>query len=84
MVLFILNLKVYCNIELDLLNRKIKLPKLKWIDIRSYRNIKSINRKIVNAMICREKNGKYYVLVLFNIIDIKNKEFIPRNIVGID
>ena len=32
--------KVYCNIELDLVNRKIKLPKLKWIDIRGYRNIK--------------------------------------------
>ena len=76
--------KIYCNIELDLVNRKLKLPKIKWIDIRGYRNIESINGKIVNATISREKNGKYYVSVLFNMIDIKNKEFIPRNIVGID
>jgi len=78
------NGKVYCNIELDLVNRKIKLPKLKWIDIRGYRNTESINGKIVNATISREKNGKYYVSILFNIIDIKNKEFIPRSIIGID
>ena len=76
--------KIYCNIELDLVNRKLKLPKIKWIDIRGYRNIESINGKIVNATISREKNGKYYVSLLFNMIDIKNKEFIPRNIVGID
>ena len=74
----------YCNIELDLVNRKIKLPKLDLIDIRGYRNINSINGKIVNATVSREKNGKYYVSVLFNMIDIKNKEFVPRNIVGID
>ena len=37
------------------------MPKLKWIDIRGYRNIKSINGKIVNATISKEKNGKYYV-----------------------
>ena len=78
------NDKVYCNIELDLVNRKIKLPKLKWIDIRGYRNTESINGKIVNATISREKNDKYYVSVLFNMIDIKNKEFIPRSIIGID
>jgi len=76
--------KNYCNIELDLVNRKIKLPKLKWIDIRRYRNIKSINGKIVNATISREKNSKYYVSVLFSLIDIKNNNIIPKNIVGID
>ena len=76
--------KIYCNIELDLVKRKIKFPKLKWINIRGYRNIKNINGKIVNATISREKNGKYYISVLFNMIDIKNAEFIPRNIVGID
>ena len=76
--------KKYCNIELDLVNRKIKLPKFKWINIRGYRNIKSINGKIVNATISKEKNGKYYVSVVFEMIDIKNNNFIPRNIVGID
>ena len=76
--------KQYCNIEVDLVNRKIKLPKLKWINIRGYRNIKSINGKIVNATISKEKNGKYYVSVIYDMVDIKSSEFIPRNIVGID
>jgi len=76
--------KNYCNIELDLVNRKIKLPKLKWINIRGYRNIKNVNGKIVNATISREKNGKYYVFVLYDLIDIKNNNYIPKSIIGID
>ena len=47
----------YCNIELDLVNRKIKLPNLKWIDIRWYRNLKSIRGKMINATISIERNG---------------------------
>jgi len=73
----------YSNIELDLVNRLIKLPKLKWISIRGYRNIDSINGKIVNVTISREKNGKHYVSVLYNLIDVNNN-LIPRSIVGID
>ncbi|MBQ8218917.1 MAG: transposase [Bacilli bacterium] len=76
--------KVNCNIELDLINRKIKLPKLKWLDIKGYRNLKNINGKIINATISKERNGKYYVSILYDLIDIKNKEFILRKIVGID
>lgn len=76
--------KQYCNIEVDLVNRKIKLPKLKLINIRGYRNIKSINGKIVNATVSKEKNGKYYVSVIYDMVDVKNSDFIPRNIVGID
>ena len=76
--------KKYCNIEVDLVNRKIKLPKLKWTNIRGYRNIKSINGKIISATISREKNGKYYVSVVYDIINIKNNNLIPRSIIGID
>ena len=76
--------KIYCNIELDLVNRKIKLPKLKWINIRGYRNLDRINGKIVNSTISREKNGKYYVSVVYDILDIKHNSLIPRSIVGID
>ncbi len=39
----------YCNIEIDLKNRQIKLPKLKWVKIREYRNLKSINGRTMNA-----------------------------------
>ena len=51
--------KNYCNIELDLVNRLIKLPKLKWISIRGYRNISHVNGKIVSVTISKERNGKY-------------------------
>ena len=76
--------KRYCNIEIDLESRLIKLPKLKWVSIRGYRNIKSISGKIISATISREKNGKYYVSVLFDMVEVKNNDLIPRNIVGID
>ena len=75
--------KEYCNIELDLTNRQIKLPKLKWVKIRGYRNIDNINGKIKNATISRESNGKYYVSVLYEMYD-KVPIIKPRTIVGID
>ena len=75
--------KEYCNIELDLTNRQIKLPKLKWIKVRGYRNINNINGKIKSATISREPNGKYYVSVLYEMYDIL-PEINPRTIVGID
>ena len=75
--------KGYCNIELNLQTRQIKLPKLKWVDIRGYRNIFSINGRIKSATISKEPNGKYYVSVLYEVPDI---DIIarPRTIVGID
>ena len=75
--------KEYCNIELDLINRQIKLPKLKWVKVRGYRNIDNINGKIKSATISRESNGKYYVSVLYKMYDILPK-IKPRTIVGID
>lgn len=75
--------KEYCNIELDLTNRQIKLPKLKWVKIRGYRNTDNINGKIKSATISREANGKYYVSVLYEMYD-KVPEINHRTIVGID
>ena len=72
----------YCNIELDLVNKKIKLPKLKWIDIRGYRNIDNINGKIISATISKEIN-KYYVSIVIDIPNIK-EIIIPKSIIGID
>ena len=76
--------KKYCNITLDLNNRYIKLPKLKLVKIKGYRNIKEIHGKIINATISKEINGKYYVSVLMELPKIANKEFIPNYCVGID
>ena len=75
--------KEYCNIELDLTNSQIKLPKLKWVKIRGYRNIDNINGKIKSATISRESNGKYYVSVLYEMYD-KIPVINHRTIVGID
>ena len=73
----------YCNIELDLENKTIKLPKLKSIKIRGYRNLKYINGRILNATISKESNGKYYVSVLYEMSETI-KEVKPSSIVGID
>ena len=60
------------------------MPKLKWINIRGYRNITNIIGKIINATVSREKNGKYYVSVLVDLPNVEHKKIIPRSIVGID
>ena len=43
--------KSYNNIEVDLKNRSIKLPKLGLVNTRGYRNLSSIAGKIINATI---------------------------------
>ena len=76
--------KTYSNIEIDLINRKIKLPKLGLVDIRGYRNKKEINGRIINATITKETTGKYYVSVIVEEDVIPNKKVEPTSIVGID
>ena len=76
--------KKYCNIELDLVNKKIKLPKIGRVDIKGYRNLDKINGKIINVTIVKETTNKYYVNVLYNVIDIIEEKVKPRSIVGID
>ena len=73
----------YCNIEIDLENKTIKLPKLKKMKIRGYRNTKSINGRLLNATLSKEPNGRYYVSVLYEMHD-KINEVTPVSIVGID
>ena len=64
--------KEYCNIEINLKNRTIKLPKLKKVKIKGYRNLERINGRIINATlseILRQLNykakekGKYFYQV---------------------
>ena len=76
--------KTYSNIEIDLINRKIKLPKLGLVDIRGYRNKKEINGRIINATITKETTGKYYVSVVIEEDIIPNKKVEATSIVGID
>ena len=75
--------KEYSNIELDLLTRFIKLPKLGKVKIRGYRNRERIEGKIVNATISKETTNKYYVSVLVEE-DLLVEKVTPTTIVGID
>jgi putative transposase len=74
----------YSNIKLDLIKRKIKLPKLGLVDMRGYRNLKEIDGNIINATITKEKTNKYYVSVVVDEKDIEKEKVIPKSIVGID
>ncbi len=74
--------KVYNSISIDLKQKIIKLPKLKEIKIRGYRNQKEIKGRIINATIYKEA-GKYYVsLCVEELITIPTT--IPSKIIGID
>ncbi len=73
----------YSAIELDLKNKIVKLPRLNWLKIRGYRNLKNINGKIISANISKESTGKYYVSILYKVTDVISNKF-PRTIVGID
>ncbi len=75
--------KEYSSIEIDLLTRFIKLPKLGKVKIRGYRNKDKIEGKIINATIIRETTNKYYVSVLVEE-DLSVEKVIPTSIVGID
>ena len=74
--------KEYNSIAIDLDERIIKLPKLKEISIRGYRNLKKFNSRIINATIYKEAS-KYYVSLCVEE-DIIIPKIRPSSIVGID
>ena len=74
--------KTYHSIELDLEKMLIKLPKLKWVKIKGYRNKESINGRIKSAVI-RKDAGRYYVSVSVEE-EIYKPMFTPQSIIGID
>ena len=74
----------YSNIEVDLKNKKIKLPKLGLVSIRGYRNLDGINGNIINATIERDTTNKYYVSVVVEETEFIREKVKPTSIVGID
>ena len=68
------------NIEVSFENNKIKLPKLKWVKAKVYREFVG---QIKSATISQVPSGKYYVSVL---VDCKEQEKLPKseNEIGID
>ena len=74
----------YSNIAIFKKDNQIKLPKLGLVNIKGYRNLKSINGRIINATIERKCTGKYYVSVIVEEVEIVKSKKIPTSIVGID
>ncbi len=74
----------YSNIEIDLKNKKIKLPKLGLVKIRGYRNLDSIKGNIINATIERDITNKYYVSVVVEEAEFIKEKVKPTSIVGVD
>ena len=68
------------NIEVNFDNRKIKLPKLKWVKARGIRQFEG---KIKSATISQTPSGKYYYSVLVEQKDYKSLAETGCN-VGID
>ena len=75
--------KTYQSIEVDLKKDIIKLPKLKEVKIRGYRDLEYLPGRIINATIEQASTGKYYVSVIVEENDIYTK-LMPRKIIGID
>lgn len=74
--------KEYNSIEINLEEKTIKLPKIKTIKIRGYRNLKEIKGNIKSAVIKKEAK-KYYVSILVEE-ELVRPSFVPNKIVGID
>ena len=75
--------KTYQSIEVNLKKDIIKLPKLKEVKIRGYRDLEYLPGRIINATVEQASTGKYYVSVIVEENDIYTK-LIPRKIIGID
>lgn len=67
------------NIEISFENNKIKLPKLKWIKTKIYRQFEG---KIKSATISQVPSGKYFVSILVETEHIPTES--TGNMIGID
>ena len=76
--------KKYSNIEIDIKEKMIKVPKLGLVKIRGYRNLNELTDKIINITIEKEKTNKYYVSVITEKEEKIPKKITPTSIVGID
>ena len=76
------NNKEYYNIEVNIKERLIKLPKLGYMKIRGYRNLKEFDKDIKNVTISKEAD-KYYVSVC-TCENIVEHPFKLLNVIGID
>ena len=74
--------KRYENINVDIKNKTIKLPKIGIVKIRGYRYLKEFDKDIKNVTISKEGN-KYYASVCVSE-EVIEKPFILSKALGID
>ena len=67
------------NIEVDFINDKIKIPKLKWVKSKVHRKFTG---KIKSATISQNPSGKYFISILVDTENIQMSK--NNNKVGID
>lgn len=76
--------KEYPNIMINLVEKKIKLPKLGLVSIRGYRKKEKIDGRIIHATVTKESTNRYYVSVVVEEEQQIKEKIVPKTIVGLD
>ena len=76
--------KEYSNIMINLVEKKIKLPKLGFVTIRGYRKKEKIDGRIIHATVTKESTNRYYVSVVVEEEQQIKDKIVPKTIVGLD
>jgi len=74
----------YSNIELDIINKTIKLPKIGIVKYRGYRNMTSFNGRIISVTVSKDANKIYASITVEEEIEIPKLEYNEWNTIGID
>ena len=74
----------YSNIELDIVNRTIKLPKLGIVKYRGYRKLKEFKGTILNVTISKDANKIYASINVMEEIEDKKYDYNEWNSIAID
>lgn len=71
----------FTNNNIEVKDKKVKLPKLKWIKFRDKRNLTNIN-KIFNVTISKTRSGKYYASVC--VEEVVSPKETTGAVIGVD
>ena len=76
--------KRYSNIELDIINKTIKLPKIGIVKYKGYRNITSFNGKIISITVSKDANKIYASITVEEEMEISKSKYNEWNTIAID
>ena len=74
----------YSNIELDIINKTIKLPKIGIVKYKGYRNMTSFNGRIISVAVSKDANKIYASITVEEEIEIFKNEYNEWNTIAID